>query len=1065
MPLGGTLFGMQFNPQPYRREHITSSAAASVITIDVNQCVKEAVNSIKREEAIILLNRSLNIQERYAENLPRVRINNEDLRWALKEIIINAIDFSPFCSKVSVITHLEKKGRGKRALIIISDYGRGIDADNIAQSAIKLGIIDSQQAQRMTFQEKINLVFEKNVTTRKTLKGGAGLAFVKTEVEKAGGNVEVFSAPNSGTSIVISLPEATEKYKIMPLNEYLRRYGGERLIIDGKEFIFSKVERLKAPHKRARSVIEYVSPAARSNKFVLVEGTPKKIEKCYFYEGPAISIHGRAHKGSIAAQKVSLNKIIDAVYEKEKIEQLLAVVCNRENGSLKSASIPSVYANAVVKRPAEKYLRSISVLAETTGKEQVKIDRNVNVCFSAKGWSATKGAEHLLQPVSSYKLAQASSSAVNTSGHLVVIPVHTRKRSEVRELLSQAGIRVDGTLEIGFNEYDKEITRKVQEYVKSVNAQKITTVLYGQAWRVCLNAALFGIALGAFGVKEGDPEKKAEILIPFDYVENMDQKKLNSPNRAYDDFVRSHVFNGKVSKHALTLIPHRIFIYGRQYPGFAGRKIKEENASFTVRIFRTTAGMIEYLKQARNPRGEASSSSSRDAMQKVIVAQANIGSNIHCLNLSARKHNLILAPLEFSKAGDIEILDRIIGGGIDGGKYYLIGEGNLGAILIARIGTVSQYAVPSRLKETVRRFLENLRLAEASAKAAGLGVFKNIPQCHTIAEFIPFVGSQIKDFQAALDLASALTSMHLKIPIGFTKYTPGSVDIVNIAMSNLTAKPGIINEIRIFYEDTVASSASSDERNHKKWRKAQEKQLKARRIGRNRKRFWGDVFPNLPAAQKDMVKRFVEKRKKQFYRLLDTIGPKATSREEWNDYFFLVLEAAENMEDNLGAQLELFEPEFPVATADSEEFIVNPDMIINISEEGARKNGIEPGKYLVDVKSASRRALKKLYNVERQKGHNLSQGKRYELAVEHVKDGAGKPVYKGFIVVINQPDLHYRYAPQELIKLKLSKPMAADYVYVFNIASLDETARFQMIDKTPLSRELYRQSKLTDNPA
>ncbi|MDD4182670.1 MAG: alpha/beta hydrolase-fold protein, partial [Candidatus Omnitrophica bacterium] len=1194
MPLGGVLFGMQFSPQPYRRESIASSAAAAVMTTDVNKCVKEAVASIRRKEAIILLNRGLNIQERYAENLPGVRINNEDLMWALKEIMINAIDFSPFCSNISVITHLEKKGRGKRALIIISDEGRGIDADSIAQSAVRLGIIDSQQVQRMTFQEKINLVFEKDVTTRKTLKGGVGLAFVKKEVEKAGGNVEVFSAPNSGTSIVIALPQAIEKRKIMPLDEYLKRYGGERLVVDGKEFVFSKVNRLKAPHKRARNVIEFVPTSAKSNKFVLVEGTSDKIKKCYFYEGPAIAIHGRAHKGSIAAQKVPLTKIINAVSEKEKIKQLLAVVCNRGNGNLETVSIPSIYANAVVKRPAEKYLRSINILTEAAGKEQaervININRHVQVCFSAKGWSVTTGAEHLLQPVSSYRLVRTSSSVAsvnansdkkqdksekfwkgfwkdkesgegafrqgypmevrdfivsnvkslvkgnpkafvvdlgagadlwmlrqlaeefpqiklygvdllnldtraicgaqkinyrsasiektglpdkffnaaiasftwdylkpeskqtairemqriikpagtlilvlhhpksaiiqslrkkldgfekdkdfliqvqryvetgnfkninklikaledslacpgglnreiqterlkllqearriqvmpairsevneciqkaleevrvsiemlknlfselfnsaphiekyfrntleadagvikNSEGfpvaygvilrkgpnrgktqnrnqalsvasssvnkgdkqglrqqgndHLVVIPVHTRKRSEVCDILAQAGTRVDGTLEIGYNKYDKEITRKVQEYVKSVNAQKITTVLYGQAWRVCLNAALFGVVLGVFGVKEGDPEKKAEILIPFDYVENIRPEIVNNPDRVYRDFVQSHISGGHFSKYGLALVPYRIFIYGQQYLGFAGRKLKEENAKFTVRIFRNTAEMVEHLKKA----GRASSAS--------------------------------------SSAGD-----------------------------------------------------------------------------------------------------------------------------------------------------------------YRRMSKDQKKQMKIKRIKRNRKRFWKDVFPNLPPAQKDMVERFAEKRKKQFFRLLDAIGPKASSREEWNDYFFLVLEATENMEENLGAQLESFEEKFPVVTANSEEFIVNPDMIISIGKDGAIKNGIEPGKYLVDVKSTSSRAVKKLYNVERQKGHSLSQGKRYELAVERVKDAAGEPVYKGFIIVVNQPDLYYRYAPQELIKLKLSKPIAADYAYIYNVASLGAAARCQMIDKTPLSQELERQ--------
>ncbi|MFA5338319.1 MAG: hypothetical protein WC330_08290, partial [Candidatus Omnitrophota bacterium] len=201
----------------------------------------------------------------------------------------------------------------------------------------------------------------------------------------------------------------------MSLSEYLKRYGGEMLIIAGKKFVFSKIDKLKSPHNRARSVIEFIPPSAESNKFVLAEGTPKEIKKCYFYEGPAIAVHGRTHKGNIAAQKISLNKIIRAVSKKENVKQLLAIVCNRKNGGLKNVPIPSVYANAAIKRPSEKYLHSITVLSKTQNDVQteraIDIDRNMHVCFSVNGWSTSKGAEHLLRPVVSYELAKASSAS------------------------------------------------------------------------------------------------------------------------------------------------------------------------------------------------------------------------------------------------------------------------------------------------------------------------------------------------------------------------------------------------------------------------------------------------------------------------------------------------------------------------------------------------------------------------------------------------------------------------------------------------------------------------------
>ncbi|MFA6281938.1 MAG: hypothetical protein WCY05_05510, partial [Candidatus Omnitrophota bacterium] len=231
---------------------------------------------------------------------------------------------------------------------------------------------------------------------------------------KAGGTVEIYSAPGSGTTVFIILPGAAQMHRThigMPLDEYLKHYGGEQLIIDGKEFIFSKVKKLKMPSKRARRVIEYLPAAARSNKFVLVEGTPKRIKKCYFYEGPAIAIHGHTYNGDLAAAKVPLSEIIRVVSEKEKIKHLLVIACNHQNGTLKNAVIPSVYATRNIKRSNKRYLRFVTVVDEKGREKVIEIKDNLYVCFCSGKWKTTLGGERFLQPVSAYELKSRASSA------------------------------------------------------------------------------------------------------------------------------------------------------------------------------------------------------------------------------------------------------------------------------------------------------------------------------------------------------------------------------------------------------------------------------------------------------------------------------------------------------------------------------------------------------------------------------------------------------------------------------------------------------------------------------
>ncbi|MBU2102469.1 MAG: hypothetical protein KKF80_03655, partial [Candidatus Omnitrophica bacterium] len=786
--------------------------------LEVNDCVKQAVAAVRKEELIVLENRSVRIEEIYRNDAPAVAIEAAAFKGAIKEILWNAIEYSPSPGTITVQTYRRNQGGRKNAMIVISDQGQGVDSARIGRSALLKRVISPRAFEALSEQERLDLAFKKGVAPRGVVHGGDGLAFVREEVERAGGTVEIYSTPGAGTTVFIILPAgglARRASVSMPLAEYLKRYGGERLTIAGKEFVFSKVDKLKSPHTRARRVIEYVAPAAVHNKFVLVHGTPQNIEKCYFYQGPALAIHGRTHNGEIGAQKVPLGKIIRAVLQKAKSKHLLAVVCNYHNGGLKGVSIPCIYPKSAVKRYKKDYFRSVTVVPRTKGSkspEKIDIDENMHVCFSAKGWAANKRARGLLQPVSSYNLAEnsldvcnrndtaafsaqrkvqslgstwlskesASSASSSSSGqddqgkdfprqrlleawiavlllayigddlkvflrsrghqnsaarhinfeaiidnhldeimmiagyirrnifivnsarsvskstarrlmnlnntnsqvqldlsaaqsiiygaikdlqglsrssspasssiakskHLVVIPVHnTRKSDAVSALLTEAGINVDGVLEIPITEYRKDISKKIKNYIQGVQSPRVTAVLYGQAWRACLNAALYGIVAGAFGIEESDSRKKADILIPFDYVEKVPPGALDDPRLAHRDFIRSHILRGSQSKDMLSILPHRIFIYGTQYPDFAGKKLPEKDAEFTVRIFRTTDEMIVYLKQTEYGQ-RPSVSSSADSKRQLALSSLDIYPQYLVLK---ERLNTVLSESDFAR--------------------------------------------------------------------------------------------------------------------------------------------------------------------------------------------------------------------------------------------------------------------------------------------------------------------------------------------------------------------------------------------------------------------------------
>jgi two-component system chemotaxis sensor kinase CheA len=94
----------------------------------------------------------------------------------------------------------------------IEDDGRGIDADAIRTKAVNKGIISEQEADSLSSQEAIELIFSPGFSTKESatdLSGrGVGMDVVKTKIEEIGGAVCVESAPGRGTRISAHLPLA-----------------------------------------------------------------------------------------------------------------------------------------------------------------------------------------------------------------------------------------------------------------------------------------------------------------------------------------------------------------------------------------------------------------------------------------------------------------------------------------------------------------------------------------------------------------------------------------------------------------------------------------------------------------------------------------------------------------------------------------------------------------------------------------------------------------------------------------------------------------------------------------
>ena len=97
-----------------------------------------------------------------------------------------------------------------QVVIEISDDGKGLDGELLVASGVSKGMLSAEQAQEMSEQEKINLIFLPGFSTAEEVTDvsgrGVGMDVVKTNLDRLGGSIDIVSELNCRTTISIKLP-------------------------------------------------------------------------------------------------------------------------------------------------------------------------------------------------------------------------------------------------------------------------------------------------------------------------------------------------------------------------------------------------------------------------------------------------------------------------------------------------------------------------------------------------------------------------------------------------------------------------------------------------------------------------------------------------------------------------------------------------------------------------------------------------------------------------------------------------------------------------------------------
>lgn len=99
---------------------------------------------------------------------------------------------------------------GNNVVIEVRDDGAGINIEKVKAKAVEKGLITPEQAENLTIQESVDLLFRPGFSTADKITDvsgrGVGLDVVKNKVEGLGGDLEARTVPGEGSNFIIRLP-------------------------------------------------------------------------------------------------------------------------------------------------------------------------------------------------------------------------------------------------------------------------------------------------------------------------------------------------------------------------------------------------------------------------------------------------------------------------------------------------------------------------------------------------------------------------------------------------------------------------------------------------------------------------------------------------------------------------------------------------------------------------------------------------------------------------------------------------------------------------------------------
>jgi two-component system, chemotaxis family, sensor kinase CheA len=170
--------------------------------------VRDLARSLKKDINLVMEGEDTDLDKNLVEALadPMVHLVRNSCDHGIEMPDIRA---SAGKSRIGTI-RLSASQEGDHILLLIEDDGAGMDPEKLKAIAIKRGVLDPEQANRMSDTEAYNLIFAPGFSTKQEISDisgrGVGMDVVKTSIAQLNGSIHIHSELGVGTRLEIKVP-------------------------------------------------------------------------------------------------------------------------------------------------------------------------------------------------------------------------------------------------------------------------------------------------------------------------------------------------------------------------------------------------------------------------------------------------------------------------------------------------------------------------------------------------------------------------------------------------------------------------------------------------------------------------------------------------------------------------------------------------------------------------------------------------------------------------------------------------------------------------------------------